>query len=132
VPLLVVAGKEYGCGSSRDWAAKGPALLGIRAVLAESFERIHRSNLVGMGVLPLQFAEGQSGASLGLSGRETFTIGGLAGGIRPRQEVGVRARRDDGSEISFPATVRIDMPAEVDYYRHGGILQMVLRHMLVS
>ncbi len=132
VPLLVVAGREYGSGSSRDWAAKGPALLGIRAVLAESFERIHRSNLVGMGVLPLQFTEGQSAASLGLSGRETFTIGGLALGIRPRQEVRVRARRDDGSEISFPATVRIDMPAEVDYYRHGGILQMVLRQMLDS
>jgi aconitate hydratase len=132
VPLLVVAGKEYGSGSSRDWAAKGPALLGIRAVLAESFERIHRSNLVGMGVLPLQFAEGQSAGSLELSGRETFTIGGLASGIEPRQEVRVRARRDDGSEISFPATVRIDMPAEVDYYRHGGILQMVLRHMLAG
>ena len=132
VPLLVVAGKEYGSGSSRDWAAKGPALLGIRAVLAESFERIHRSNLVGMGVLPIQFAEGESAASLGLSGRETFTIGGLARGIRPRQEVRVRARRDDASEVSFPATVRIDMPAEVDYYRHGGILQMVLRQMLDS
>jgi aconitate hydratase len=132
VPLLVVAGKEYGSGSSRDWAAKGPALLGIRAVLAESFERIHRSNLVGLGVLPLQFAEGQSATSLGLSGRETFTIGGLAGGIEPGQEVRVRARREDGSEISFPATVRIDMAAEVDYFRHGGILQMVLRQMLGS
>jgi aconitate hydratase A / 2-methylisocitrate dehydratase len=132
VPLLVVAGKEYGSGSSRDWAAKGPALLGVRAVLAESFERIHRSNLVGMGVLPLQFAEGQSAASLGLSGGETFTIGGLAGGIQPRQEVTVRARLVDGSEVSFRATVRIDMPAEVDYYRHGGILQMVLRQMLDS
>src|SRR5437867_3189502 len=132
VPLLVIAGKEYGSGSSRDWAAKGPALLGIRAVLAESFERIHRSNLVGMGVLPLQFAEGQSAASLGLTGRETFTIGGLAGGIGARQEVRVRVRREDGSEVSFPATVRIDMPAEVDYYRHGGILQMVLRHILAG
>jgi len=132
VPQLVVAGKEYGSGSSRDWAAKGPALLGIRAVLAESFERIHRSNLVGMGVLPLQFAEGQSAASVGLNGRETFTIGGLADGIEPRQEVTVRARRDDGSEILFPVTVRIDMLAEVDYYRQGGILQMVLRHMLDS
>ncbi len=132
VPLLVIAGKEYGSGSSRDWAAKGPALLGIRAVLAESFERIHRSNLVGMGVLPLQFADGRSAASLGLTGRETFTIGGLAGGIGPRQEVRVRARRNEGSEVSFPATVRIDMPAEVDYYRHGGILQMVLRQMLAG
>jgi aconitate hydratase len=132
VPLLVIAGKEYGSGSSRDWAAKGPALLGIRAVLAESFERIHRSNLVGLGVMPLQFADGQSATSLGLTGTETFTIGGLAGGIVPRQDVRVRARRDDGSEVSFPATVRIDMPAEVDYYRHGGILQMVLRQMLAS
>jgi aconitate hydratase len=132
VPLLVIAGKEYGSGSSRDWAAKGPALLGIRAVLAESFERIHRSNLVGTGVLPLQFADGQSAASLGLTGTETFTIRGLAGGIGPRQEVRVRARRDDGSEVSFPATVRIDMPAEVDYYRYGGILQMVLRQMLAG
>jgi aconitate hydratase len=132
VPLLVIAGKEYGSGSSRDWAAKGPALLGVRAVLAESFERIHRSNLVGLGVLPLQFADGQSAASLGLTGTETFTIGGLAGGIGPRQDVRVRARRDDGSEVSFPATVRIDMPAEVDYYRHGGILQMVLRQMLAG
>jgi aconitate hydratase len=132
VPLLVIAGKEYGSGSSRDWAAKGPALLGIRAVLAESFERIHRSNLVGMGVLPLQFAEGQSATSLGLTGRETFTFGGLSGGIVPKQEVRVRARLEGGSEVSFPATVRIDMAAEVDYYRHGGILQMVLRHMLAS
>jgi len=132
VPLLVIAGKEYGSGSSRDWAAKGPALLGIRAVLAESFERIHRSNLVGMGVLPLQFADGQSAASLGLTGTEMFTIGGLAGGIGPRQEVRVRARRDDGSEVSFPATVRIDMPAEVDYYRYSGILQLVLRQMLTN
>jgi aconitate hydratase len=132
MPLLIIAGKEYGSGSSRDWAAKGPALLGVRAVLAESFERIHRSNLVGMGVLPLQFAEGQSAASLGLSGRESFTIGGLAGGIEPKQEVTVWARLEGGSEVSFPATVRIDMPAEVDYYRHGGILQMVLRQMLAS
>src|SRR5207247_10972854 len=97
VPLLVIAGKEYGSGSSRDWAAKGPALLGIRAVLAESFERIHRSNLVGMGVLPLQFAEGQSAASLGLTGQETFTIGGLAGGSGPRQGVRASVRREDGS-----------------------------------
>jgi aconitate hydratase len=132
VPLLVIAGKEYGSGSSRDWAAKGPALLGIRAVLAESFERIHRSNLVGMGVLPLQFEEGDSAASLGLTGREMLTIEGLAGGIQPGQEVTVRARREDGSEVPFPATVRIDMPAEVEYYRHGGILQLVLRQMLAG
>jgi aconitate hydratase len=132
VPLIVVAGKEYGSGSSRDWAAKGPALLGVRAVIAESFERIHRSNLVGMGVLPLQFAEGQSASSLGLTGSETFTIRGLAGGIGPKHEVRVVARREDGSEVSFPATVRVDMPAEVEYVRHGGILQMVLRQMLAG
>jgi len=130
VPLVVLAGKEYGSGSSRDWAAKGPVLLGVRAVLAESFERIHRSNLVGMGVLPLEFAAGESAASLGLSGREAFTVRGLAGGIAPRQQVSVVARRDDGSEISFTATVRIDGPAEVEYHRHGGILRMVLRQML--
>jgi len=132
VPLLVIAGKEYGSGSSRDWAAKGPALLGIRAAIAESFERIHRSNLVGMGVLPLQFMPGESASSLGLTGRESFTIRGLSRGITPRQDVTVVARGDDGGEISFRATVRIDMPAEVEYYRHGGILKMVLRHMLAS
>ena len=132
VPLLVIAGKEYGSGSSRDWAAKGPALLGIRAAIAESFERIHRSNLVGMGVLPLQFASGESAASLGMTGRESFTIRGLSEGITPGQDVTVTARGDDGGEISFRATVRIDMPAEVEYYRHGGILQMVLSHMLAS
>ena len=132
VPLVVLAGKEYGSGSSRDWAAKGPALLGVRAVLAESFERIHRSNLVGMGVLPLEFEGGESAASLGLSGRELFTIGGLAGGIAPKQEVTVVARRDDGSGVSFAAKVRIDGPAEVEYHRHGGILPMVLRQMLAG
>jgi aconitate hydratase len=132
VPLIVIAGKEYGSGSSRDWAAKGPALLGVRAVIAESFERIHRSNLVGMGVLPLQFAAGQSASSLGLTGSETFTILGLSGGVRPKQEVRVVARREDGSDVSFPATVRVDMPAEVEYVRHGGILQMVLRQMLAG
>ncbi|MGH2527902.1 MAG: aconitate hydratase AcnA [Actinomycetota bacterium] len=132
VPLLVIAGKEYGSGSSRDWAAKGPALLGIRAAIAESFERIHRSNLVGMGVVPLQFAPGESAASLGLTGRESFTIQGLSEGITPAQDVTVVARGQDGGEISFQASVRIDMSAEVEYYRHGGILQMVLRHMLAS
>ena len=132
VPLLVIAGKEYGSGSSRDWAAKGPALLGIRAAIAESFERIHRSNLVGMGVLPLQFAPGESAASLGLTGRESVTIRGLSEGITPGQDVTVVARDDDGGEVSLRAIVRIDMPAEVEYYRHGGILQMVLRHMLAS
>ncbi len=132
VPLVVVAGREYGSGSSRDWAAKGPALLGVRAVIAESFERIHRSNLVGMGVLPLQFADGQSAASLGLTGTEALTIEGPSSGVIPKQEVTVTARRGDGSEISFAATVRIDMPAELEYHRHGGILQMVLRQMLAG
>jgi aconitate hydratase len=132
VPLLVLAGKEYGSGSSRDWAAKGTSLLGIRAVLAESFERIHRSNLVGMGVLPLEFRPGDSAASLGLTGRETFDVRGLAGGIKPLQLVSVEVRREDGSTFSFKATARIDAPAEVEYFRNGGILQMVLREMLAS
>ncbi|HZP91049.1 MAG TPA: aconitate hydratase AcnA [Actinomycetota bacterium] len=132
VPLVVIAGAEYGSGSSRDWAAKGPALLGVRAVLAESFERIHRSNLVGMGILPLQFEPGQSAGSLGLTGRETFSTEGLGSGLRPRQRVRVRAVREDGSEIAFDALARVDMPAEVEYLRHGGILQMVLRQMLAS
>ncbi len=130
VPLVVLAGKEYGSGSSRDWAAKGPALLGVRAAIAESYERIHRSNLVGMGVLPLQFLEGESAATLGLTGLETFEIAGLAGRISPGQELTVAARDEDGGEISFRARVRIDGEAEVDYYGHGGILQMVLRQML--
>jgi aconitate hydratase len=130
VPLIVLAGKEYGSGSSRDWAAKGPALLGVRAVLAESFERIHRSNLVGMGVLPLQFHEGDSSATLGLTGHEVFHVSGLAGEPTPRQDVDVVATADDGTETRFVATVRIDGPAEVEYYRHGGILQMVLREMV--
>jgi aconitate hydratase len=132
VPLVVLAGKEYGSGSSRDWAAKGPSLLGVRAVLAESFERIHRSNLVGMGVLPLQFAEGQSAASLELTGTETYTITGLAEGVTPRQEVEVLVRDRDRGERRFRAIARIDGAAEVDAYRHGGILQMVLRQMLAA
>jgi aconitate hydratase len=130
VPLAVLAGKEYGSGSSRDWAAKGPALLGVRFVIAESFERIHRSNLVGMGILPLQFKDGETAATLGLSGREVFSVRGLAAGIAPRQDARVSARRDDGTEIGFRATVRIDTAAEVDYYRHGGVLPMVLRQMI--
>jgi aconitate hydratase len=130
VPLLIIAGKEYGSGSSRDWAAKGPALLGIRAVLAESFERIHRSNLVGMGVLPLQFMAGESAASLGLTGRETYAIHGLSDGISPRQLVTVTARDDDtGRERSFKAVARLDGRVDVDYYRHGGILPAVLRRL---
>ncbi len=124
VPLVVLAGKEYGSGSSRDWAAKGTRLLGVRAVIAESFERIHRSNLVGMGVLPLQFKDGESVASLGLSGRETFTIAGLAGAEEVPREVTVKA-----DEKEFAVTVRIDTPKEQRYFRHGGILQYVLREL---
>jgi aconitate hydratase len=130
VPLLILAGKEYGSGSSRDWAAKGPRLLGVRAVIAESFERIHRSNLVGMGVLPLQFREGDSAASLGLTGYETFDIDGIEDGIKPGMFVTVRARTDQGGEKTFQAAMRIDTPYEVHYYRHGGILQYVLRQLI--
>ena len=133
-PLLVLAGKEYGSGSSRDWAAKGPFLQGIRAVIAESYERIHRSNLVGMGVLPLQFAAGESVASLGLTGRETFAITGLkkaiATGFADGRELRVCATREDGTVLEFRAVIRIDTPQEVLYYRHGGILQYVLRQLL--
>jgi aconitate hydratase len=132
VPLAVIAGKEYGSGSSRDWAAKGPALLGVRFVIAESYERIHRSNLVGMGVLPLQFAEGESASSLGLTGHETFSVRGLAGGIEPGQDATVTAEADDGTRVEFTARVRIDGAAEVEYFRNGGILPMVLREMLGS
>ncbi|MEX0832732.1 MAG: aconitate hydratase AcnA [Actinomycetota bacterium] len=131
VPLAVIAGKEYGSGSSRDWAAKGPALLGARMVLAESFERIHRSNLVGMGVLPLQFKDGDSATSLGVTGRETFTVRGVAQ-MSAGEEAVVLARREDGSEFEFTVRVRIDEPAEVEYFRQGGILQMVLRQMLAA
>ncbi len=127
VPLIVLAGKEYGSGSSRDWAAKGTKLLGVRAVIAESYERIHRSNLIGMGVLPLEFLGGESAASLGLTGREVFSISGLDQG-RAR-EVAVQARRDDGSSLGFRARVRIDTPKERDYFAHGGILHYVLRQL---
>jgi aconitate hydratase len=130
VPLLVIAGKEYGSGSSRDWAAKGPLLLGVAAVLAESFERIHRSNLVGMGVLPLQFREGETAASLGLSGFEVFDIEGVAAGISPGMLVTVRARSEDGRTKAFQAVTRIDTPYEIQYYQHGGILQYVLRQLI--
>jgi aconitate hydratase A / 2-methylisocitrate dehydratase len=129
VPLLVLAGKEYGAGSSRDWAAKGPLLLGVRAVIAESYERIHRSNLVGMGILPLQYLEGQTAESLGLTGKESFAIEGVAG-LAPRTKMKVRARGDGGQEKTFEALVRVDTPEEVSYYRHGGILLYVLRQML--
>jgi aconitate hydratase len=130
VPLVVIAGKEYGSGSSRDWAAKGTLLLGVRAVLAESYERIHRSNLVGMGVLPLQFKAGQNAESLGLSGRETFSIAGLTGALTPRQEVTVEVERPDGSRTSFAAVARLDTPVEINYYRNGGILPTVLRKLI--
>jgi len=129
-PLVVVAGKEYGTGSSRDWAAKGTLLLGIKAVLAESFERIHRANLVGMGVLPLQFKAGQNAETLGLTGREIFTIEGLSDGLKPRQEVTVKAERPDGTVVTFTVTARLDTPVDVDYYKNGGILPTVLRNLM--
>jgi aconitate hydratase len=129
VPLVVLAGREYGSGSSRDWAAKGTALLGVRAVIAESYERIHRSNLVGMGVLPLQFKPGDSVTSLGLTGRETFAVGGLEAGLGPRASVTVRVTGEDGRERRFEAIARLDGPIEVDYYRQGGILPAVLRRL---
>jgi aconitase A len=131
-PLLVLAGKEYGTGSSRDWAAKGTLLLGVRAVLAESYERIHRSNLVGMGVLPLQYEAGQTAESLGLTGRETFDVVGLAGKLEPRMKVKVEGKREDGATLSFTAIARLDTPVEVDYFKNGGILQTVLRRLAKS
>jgi aconitate hydratase len=129
-PLVVLAGKEYGTGSSRDWAAKGTLLLGVKMVIAESFERIHRSNLVGMGVLPLQFKPGENAEVLGLDGKETFYTVDLDDNLQPGQDVAVRVVEPDGSEMTFKATCRIDTPVEVDYYRNGGILHTVLRHML--
>ena len=127
----MLAGKEYGSGSSRDWAAKGPALQGVRAVIAESYERIHRSNLIGMGIVPLQFRSGETAESLGLTGRETYDIVGLAkgveGGFAEGREVEVRALREDGKTLAFRAVVRIDTPQERQYMRHGGILQSGLR-----
>lgn len=131
-PLVVIAGREYGSGSSRDWAAKGAALLGIKAVIARSFERIHRSNLVCMGVLPLQFENGDSAESLGLNGSEILTITCIADTIEPRQSAQVNVARRDGSRTTFDTIVRIDAPAEVEYFRHGGILPMVLRQMMPS
>ena len=127
--LVILAGREYGSGSSRDWAAKGPQLLGVRAVIAESYERIHRSNLVGMGILPLQYLPGESAASLGLSGRERFTILGIADGLRPRQEMTVSVRDEDGRQRTFRAVVRLDGEIDVTYYRNGGLLQTVLRRL---
>jgi aconitate hydratase len=129
VPLVVIAGKEYGSGSSRDWAAKGTRLLGARAVIAESYERIHRSNLIGMGVLPLEFKPGENRESLGLTGHEVFSIEGVAS-LVPGKDIIVRAKSDDGKEKQFTAKARVDTPEEASYYRHGGILQYVLRQML--
>jgi aconitate hydratase len=132
VPLVVLAGAEYGTGSSRDWAAKGTKLLGVRAVIAKSFERIHRSNLVGMGVLPLEFAAGEGADTLGLTGRETFDIGGVAKDLAPGKRLAVTATAEDGSKKTFTVVCRIDTPNEVDYYTHGGILQFVVRQILAS
>src|SRR5436190_851732 len=131
-PLVVLAGKEYGSGSSRDWAAKGAFLLGIKAILAESYERIHRSNLVGMGVLPLQYMDGDTAEKLGLTGNETFTITGIAEDIWPLKKVEVMAEKEDGQEIKFQAIARMDSKIEIEYYRHGGILQYVLRQFLAK
>jgi aconitate hydratase len=134
VRLVVLAGKDYGSGSSRDWAAKGPCLQGVCAVIAESFERIHRSNLVGMGILPLQFVEGASVASLGLSGQEIFDVegitAGIASGFAQSRRLLVSAHRNDGGVIEFEVSARIETPQEVLYVQHGGILQYVLRHLL--
>jgi len=130
VPLLVLAGREYGSGSSRDWAAKGTGLLGVRAVIAESYERIHRSNLVGMGILPLQYLPGQSAQTLGLTGLEEYDLTGIAGGLAPGRQITVRACRPDGTDSTFSVLVRLDTAAEVEYYRNGGILHTILRRML--
>ena len=130
VRLIVIAGKEYGSGSSRDWAAKGTILLGVRAVLAESFERIHRSNLIGMGVLPLEFLPGENPASLELTGLETFDVEGLERDFGPRKKMNIKARNSNGGEKTFTAIARVDTPFEVAYYQHRGILQYVLRQML--
>src|SRR5262249_43067268 len=129
-PLVVLAGQEYGTGSSRDWAAKGTALLGVKAVVARSFERIHRSNLVGMGVLPLHFKEGADAQSLKLDGTETYDVVGLGPGLRPQQDLELRVTRTGGKCESVPVTCRIDTPIEIEYYQHGGILPYVLRQLL--
>jgi aconitate hydratase len=133
IPLVVLAGQEYGTGSSRDWAAKGTRLLGVRAVVAQSFERIHRSNLVGMGVLPCQFKEGTNAKTLGLDGTEVFDITGLESDeIKPRQDVTLVIHRRTGETEEVPVTLRIDTPIEIDYYRHGGILPFVLRQLITQ
>ena len=130
VPLVVIAGKEYGSGSSRDWAAKGTMLLGVKAVIAESYERIHRSNLVNMGVLPLQFKAGENAATHGLTGREVFSFSGAGAALRPRGEVTVTARAEDGSTKTFTVATRIDTPEELVAFSHGGILPYVLRQLV--
>jgi aconitate hydratase len=130
VPLVVIGGKEYGSGSSRDWAAKGTRLLGIKAVIVESFERIHRSNLVGMGVLPLQFMEGTTRKTLKLTGDETFDVTGVAAGLKPRMQLKLTIHRPDGSSEEVPVLCRIDTADEVEYYKNGGILHYVLRSLM--
>jgi aconitate hydratase len=130
--LLVIAGQNYGSGSSRDWAAKGPRLLGVRAVLAESFERIHRSNLAGMGVLPLQFLPGESRRSLGLAGDEQFDIEGVDQALMPRTLLGLRVRRGDGTRLQTQVVCRLDTGDELDYFRHGGMLPQMLGEFLAS
>jgi aconitate hydratase len=132
VPLVVIAGQEYGTGSSRDWAAKGTRLLGVKAVIAQSFERIHRSNLVGMGVLPCQFKDDVNAASLGLDGTETFDVLGIEKGVRPQQDVKLVVHRLNGETEEIPVVLRIDTPIEIDYYQHGGILPFVLRQLLAG
>jgi aconitate hydratase len=130
IPLVILAGHEYGTGSSRDWAAKGTRLLGVKAVVAASFERIHRSNLVGMGVLPLQFVDGTNAQTLGLDGSEIYATNGLADAIEPGQMVTLEITRKDGKQETIPVKLRIDTPIEIDYYRHGGILPFVLRELM--
>jgi aconitate hydratase len=129
-PLVVLAGQEYGTGSSRDWAAKGTALLGVKAVIAQSFERIHRSNLVGMGVLPLQFKDGANAQTLKLDGAETYDVVGLGPGLKPQQDLTLRITRSNGQVENVAVACRIDTPIEIDYYQHGGILPYVLRQLL--
>ncbi|HEX4350208.1 MAG TPA: aconitate hydratase, partial [Verrucomicrobiae bacterium] len=131
-PLVVIAGQEYGTGSSRDWAAKGTNLLGVKAVVAQSFERIHRSNLVGMGVLPLQFKDGTTAQTLKLDGTETYDIVGLDAHIKPQQDLTLKVTRKDGSVENVPVRCRIDTPIEIDYYQHGGILPFVLRQLVAK
>jgi len=129
---VILAGQEYGTGSSRDWAAKGTNLLGVRAVVAQSFERIHRSNLVGMGVLPLQFKDGTTAATLGLDGSETYDVLGLGAGLKPQQDLKLHVTRKGGETLDVPVRCRIDTPIEIDYYQHGGILPYVLRQILAA